>query len=196
MNRLESLSESAALDTALRQELAPGERILWSARPDPKRMRAVFLIWTFAIPWTLFSLFWEGTALSAMIAGFVKNDSNFTWLFIIFPIFGLPFVGIGLWMMNKPFAALADARHTLHMLTDKRIMTLTMRGDKSLKSVEVNKCGPITRKEKPDGWGSLSIETGSHRDSDGDKVTDTFALYGIPDVAKLERLLREAQQAH
>jgi hypothetical protein len=185
--------ETARLTNELRRELATGEQIIWSARPDPKRMRVVYWAWAFALPWTLFALWWEGIALTIFIYGLITADPNFTWLAIIFPIFGLPFVGVGLWMMNKPLAILADARHTIHALTNRRLITLTMRKGKDIKSVEISKTGPIVRKEKADGWGYLSVETGSHVDSDGDRITDRFELGGIPEVAKLERLLREAQ---
>jgi hypothetical protein len=189
------LPESARLDAELRRELIAGERVVWSAQPDPKRMRAVFWAWAFAIPWTAFSIGWTGIAATAVFAGAFQDESGFSWWAILFPMFGLPFVGIGLWMLNKPFVVLADARHTLHALTDRRIMTLTVRKEKSIKSAEISTFGQVTRKEKPDGWGSLTIETGSHIDSDGDRITEKFELYGIPEVAKLERLLREAQQA-
>lgn len=184
---------SMRLNAALREELSAGEQILWSGMPDPKRMKVVFWLWAFAIPWTLFALFWEGTTLTMMVAGVVQEDSNFSWIMMIFPIFGLPFVGIGLWMMNKPFAALADARNQIHALTNRRLITLTLRKAKELKSVNITKTGPIIRKEHPDGWGNLTVQTGSHTDSDGDRVTDTFEMYGIPDVAKVERLLQGAK---
>jgi hypothetical protein len=193
--RMMSKPQSAVYDAELRKELATGERVVWSARPDPKRMRVVFWIWAFALPWTLFALVWEASTVAMMVAGVVKNDPNVSWLMLIFPIFGLPFIGVGLWMMNKPFVALADARQTIHALTNRRLMSLTLRNGKSLKSVELTKLGPIVRKEKADGWGYLSVETGSHIDSDGDRITDRFELGGIPNVAELERLLRQAQQA-
>ncbi len=187
--------QRAKLETALRQELLPGEQLLWSDMPDPARMRVVFWLWAFALPWTLFALFWEGTTLAMVIAGVFGTSKGFSVWMIIFPIFGLPFVGIGLWLMNKPLATLADARHQIHALTDRRLMTLTMRKEKALLSADINKTGPIHRKEKADGWGSLSIETGSHVDSDGDRITDKFEIYGIAEVAKVERLLRTAQQS-
>ncbi len=189
------MSETTRLDSELRRELIAGERLLWSGRPDPKRMRSVFWIWAFAIPWTMFALGWTGIAAAAFIAGLVKADPDFSWFFLFFPLFGLPFIGVGIWMLSKPFTILKDARHTIHALTDQRVLTLTHRKERTLRSVEIDKFGPITRTEKADGWGHLSIETGSHKDSDGDKVTDKFEMVGIPEVAKLERLLREAQEA-
>jgi hypothetical protein len=187
--------ESVRLNVALRQELAIGETLLWSAMPDPKRMRVVFWLWLFAVPWLLFALFWEGIAISMTVGGLVQHDANFSWWMMIFPMFGLPFVAIGFWLVNKPLIVLADARHQIHALTNRRLITLTMRKDKDLKSVDIAKTGPISRKEKADGWGSITIETGSHRDSDGDQITDRFEFYGIPEVAKVDRMLRDARAA-
>ena len=66
---------------------------------------------------------------------------------------------------------------------------------RSVNSVMFDDMGPISLTEKSDGWGNLTIETGSHNDSKGNRVTETFDIIGVPEVAKLERLLREAQQA-
>jgi len=48
---------SPELESILRRELLPAERLLWSGRPDPARLRAAFAIWLFAVPWTAFALF-------------------------------------------------------------------------------------------------------------------------------------------
>jgi hypothetical protein len=188
-------ADTGRLRAALDGELIAGENLIWSARPDPRRMLIVLWFWAFAFPWTLFALFWEGMALSFLFLGLAKADPNFSWFIAIFPIFGLPFVGLGCWMMWKPAAALLDAREQIHGLTNRRIMTLTMRKDKKLVSADLTKIGPIHRKEKRDGWGNLTIETGSRIDSDGDRITEKLEVYGVPEVANLERLLREAQQA-
>jgi hypothetical protein len=148
------------------------------------------------VPWLLFALFWEGVASSMMVAGLVQNDPNFSWWMMIFPIFGLPFVAIGVWLVNKPLAVLADARHQIHALTNRRLITLTMRKDKAIKSIDIAKTGPVSRKERADGWGSITIESGSHRDSDGDQITDRFEFYCIPEVVKVDRLLRDALTAY
>lgn len=188
-------ADTSHLRAALDDELVAGENLIWSARPDPRRMYVVFWLWAFALPWTLFALFWEGTTLSMFVYGLTNADPNFRWFIGIFPIFGLPFVGIGCWMMWKPVGTLLDARQQIHGLTNRRIMTLTLRSDKKLVSADLKKIGPIHRKEKGDGWGNLTVETGSHIDSDGDRITEKFEVYGVPEVANLERLLREAQQA-
>lgn len=185
----------ARLDAALRAELAAGECIIWSARPDPWRMVNAMWAWLFGIPWTLFSLVWTGVASTAFISGATSDAPDFSWWFIAMPVFGLPFVAIGFWMLWQPVAALLDGGHQIHALTSLRLITVTLRGGKRVTSVEIGKLGPIKRKEKADGWGSISIETGSHVDSEGDRITDSFHIAAIPGAAKFEHLLREAQAA-
>lgn len=195
MNSTMHLPLSAKLDAELRRELATGERVLWQAMPDPRRLKLAYAIWIFAIPWTLFSLVWTGIALSAFLSALGSQSGNVAWWGWIGPLWGTPFIAVGLWMMYQPFKITVDARYTVHALTTQRILTLTARKDRVVKTVSLNRLGPISCTEKPDGWGTISIETGSHRDSDGDKVTDKFEIPGVPDVAKLHRLLLEAQQA-
>ena len=179
------------LESELRCELATGERILWQERPDPKRMGLVFAVWIFAVPWTAFSLGWTGIALIAYLHSFGMEDSNAAWWGWIAPLFGLPFVAVGMWMLAKPIIVLMDARYTIHALTSERLITLTSRTRRSVKSVSLAKLGPVTRKERADGWGSLTVETGSSVDSDGDRITDKFEIYAVPNVARLDVLIME-----
>ena len=186
---------SVRLESELRRELAAGERILWQAMPDPRRLRLAYTIWIFAIPWTLFSLAWTGFALKIYLTTFDSQTDNAAWWAWIAPLWGTPFIAVGLWMMYQPFKITADARYTVHALTTKRLVTLTTRKSRLVKTVSLDRLGPISCTEKADGWGTISIETGSHKDSDGDKVTDRFEITGVPEVAKLHRLLLETQQA-
>ena len=178
------------LDAALRRELLTGERILWSAQPAGRRLAAGLLVWVFAVPWTAFAIAWTGFAGGA--AWFTETRTATTSILgVVFPLFGLPFIAVGLWMLAKPLQAMGDARRTIHALTDRRLMTLSLARGRTLKSVLINQIGPIQRREGRDGWGSLTIETHSSYDSEGARQTETFNVAGVPDVARLERLLLE-----
>ena len=195
MNSAMHFPLSAKLDAELRRVLTIDERILWQAMPDHRRLRLAYAIWIFAIPWTLFSLAWTGFALSIYLTTFESKTDNAAWWAWIGPLWGTPFIAVGLWMMYQPFKITAEARYTVHALTTKRLVTLTIRKDRFVKTVSLDCLGPISCTEKADGWGTISIETGSHKDSEGDKVTDKFEITGVPEVAKLHRLLLETQQA-
>lgn len=186
---------SQDLDSILRRELMPGERLLWSGRPDPARLRAPFAIWFFAVPWTAFALFWEAMALLPWL-GSTHMPLGIQWSFgIIFPLFGLPFIGIGLKMLSLPFKAQRKAAQTIFGLTDRRIVRVTAGKKRESASVLFAQMGPIDVTADADGYGSLRIQTGSHRDSDGDKVIERFEVMGVPNVGRLEGLLLEHKAA-
>jgi hypothetical protein len=183
------------LDAELRRELAAGEHLLWQGTPDPKKMLVVLVMWLFAIPWTLFSLAWTGLAFTAYWSG-LSTQPEIAWWGWIFPLFGTPFIAVGFWMLNQPLNILARARSTVHALTDRRLITLQVGKHREVKSVAIQQLGPVSVKEKRGGWGDLSAETGSHIDSDGDRVTDRFEMVSVPDVARLHRLLMDTMQRH
>ncbi|OYU35625.1 hypothetical protein [Novosphingobium sp. PASSN1] len=182
---------SQDLDSILRRELMPGERLLWSGRPDPARLRAPFAIWFFAVPWTAFALFWEAMALLPWL-GSTHTPLGIQWSFgIIFPLFGLPFIGIGLKMLSLPFKARSKAAQTIFGLTDRRIVRVTAGRKRESASVLFAQMGPIDVTADADGYGSLRIQTGTRTDSDGDKVIERFEVFAVPDVGRLEGLLLE-----
>jgi hypothetical protein len=184
--------------TLLRRELRAGEQLLWAGQPHPWTSgRRGFVVYLFAVPWTAFALFWEAMAL----AGWMSErgpQSTIEWgAGIAMPLFGLPFIAIGIAMLSAPWWMAAAARRTIFGVTDQRAIALTLWRRLKVRSVDGRAMGPISRVETRSGLGSLSIETGSHRDSDGDRVTDKFELDAIEDVAKVEELLRRvADRAH
>lgn len=184
---------SPQLAQSLHRELVTGERVLWSAVPRASLLTAGLGIWLFAIPWTAFALFWESMALSPWFASRGAHGA-IEWGFgIVLPLFGLPFVAIGLWMLWKPVAAMRNAARTVYALTDRRIIALVDGNKREVQSVMVDRIGPMQRRERKDGTGDLSIQTHSRVDSDGDRITERFIVAGVADVARLERLIIEAQ---
>ncbi len=165
-------------------ELGHGERVLWMAKPRPRRQLRSFGIYLFAIPWTAFSVFWIG------MAGFGHGTPDVASIF--FTLFGLPFLLIGIGMLAAPFVAVATARRTVYALTDRRVLRIGWGRRTVTKSVLLSQVGPITRTSGADGYGDLKIETHTSSDGDGGRTTETFNLDGVPDVAGLERLLLEA----
>lgn len=183
-----------ALDQSLRRELVAGERILWSAQPRASRLKAGFGIWAFAIPWTVFALFWETMAFLPWAAETHTPDNIRLTFGIVMPIFGLPFVLIGFWMLWKPIAAMRKAKSTAYALTDRRLIRLVEGKKREAATVMLDQIGPFDRSEGADGWGHLRVQTHSHVDSEGDRTTERFEILGVPDVARLERLIVETRR--
>jgi hypothetical protein len=183
-----------ALDQALRRELVTGERLLWQAQPLARKLRSGFGAWLFAIPWTVFALVWESFSILPWLDS-SKTPDGMKWTFgIAMPLFGLPFILIGLWMMWAPIRAMRQAGNTVYGLTTRRLIRLIEGRKRSVESVMLDQIGPINRSESADGTGHLSIQTQSHVDSDGDRITERFEVAGVPDVARLERLLIETRR--
>jgi hypothetical protein len=184
---------SPELDSILRRELLPGEHLLWSASPAPHKLRAAYAIWLFAIPWTAFSLFWEAMAFMPWYASTHTPDAM-KWSFgIVFPLFGLPFIAVAFGMLWMPFKAQRKAAQTIYGLTDRRMIRVSAGKNRDSASVLYSHMGPIDVSAGSDGYGNLRIQTGTSRDSDGDRVTERFEVLGVPDVARLESLLLEQQ---
>lgn len=190
-----SSAPSLALESALRAELATGERVLWSAQPRADRLKAGFGIWLFALPWTAFSLVWTALAMMPWLVT-TQTPEPVKWSFgIVFPLFGLPFIVIGFAMLWSPIRAMRQAGSTLYALTDRRLVRLVLTGKREFASVLLDQMGPIDRKQNADGWGNLRIQTHSRVDGDGDRITERFDVLGVPDVARLERLILEHRKA-
>ncbi|MGB7405328.1 MAG: hypothetical protein WA906_06545 [Pacificimonas sp.] len=172
----------------LRSELLPGEQLVWSGAPDARRSAlASWPIVAFGIPWTAFSLFWEAMA----VGGFLSQDgAGFTWMAVVFGLFGLPFIAIGFGMLGAPLWVYRKAQATLYGITDRRVLSVTNTKTKSVESVAGKQIGPIKRTQRGDGTGTLVLETHSSWDSDGDRQTETFLLEAIADVRHVERLVR------
>jgi hypothetical protein len=84
---------SAISDSSVQRELNSGERLLWQGRPRRGvRLRSsdAFLI-PFSLLWGGFAIFWESMALFTV----PKNAGQVGWAF---PLFGVPFVVIGLYI--------------------------------------------------------------------------------------------------
>ena len=106
--------------------LDPGERILWQGRPEPGLlpvrlppgqmvMGAIF---------TGFSLFWMSAA--GWIVGGGDSGGGIGGPFRFFPLFGLPFLLIGLYNLFGFILWRAHVRrHTWYTLTDRRAYVAT-----------------------------------------------------------------------
>lgn len=192
---MDQTGHGADVSTDIRDQLIPGEKLVWQTRPAGRILFRDFGIWAFAIPWTAFSLFWETIPAVTLGASLFGHAEPFkTSLMAVMATFGLPFVGIGFAMLATPFTAAVQRSRTVYGVTDRRLLRVR-RGRRSTKveSVQFAHMGPIDRTQRTDGGGDLSIQTGTARDSDGDKVVERFKIVAVPDVARLERLLLEGR---
>lgn len=159
-----------------------GEPIRWAGRPDAKRVAlAAASKALFGIPFAAFAVFWVWTAAKQ------SKDS-------FFPLFGIPFVLIGLGMLLAPLWKLVVAHRTVYVLTPKRLAIVEQRLAWTVKSVYPADVASIERTERTDGSGDLKIVTGWSKNADGQQVEKSETLFGIPDVREVEKQLRTLLQ--
>ncbi len=166
------------LELALRRELRRSERVLWQGEQIARISPKGFAMYFFAIPWTAFALFW--TAMASV--GASEMDDGAGLLAWAFPLFGLPFILIGLGMLSVPFLPLFQKGKVLYAVTNERVLKLTLRRRLDVKSVPARRIGPIERSERRDGSGSLKLTVNVRTDSDGGKQTEYFEIGEVADI--------------
>lgn len=133
-------------------ELTPGERVLWEGHPDADRWLTAqdwYLI-PFSLMWGGFAIFWEAGVLSSASA----RSS------IIFPVWGVPFVLIGLYLMfGRFFVRHRIRKATSYALTDKRVMEIgqSFFGGRRVNSIWLASYPPIDKKIGTNGRGTIWI---------------------------------------
>jgi hypothetical protein len=136
---------------AIEQELSPGERLIWSGQPRlGMRLRASdVLMIPFSILWCGFAIFWEVMASTAT----AKDGGAIA---IVFPLFGVPFVVIGLYFVFGRF--IVDARiraRTFYGITNERIIIVSGLFARRTKSLNLPTLSDISLTERPDGGGTI-----------------------------------------
>lgn len=128
---------------ALRQYISPDETLLWQGRPEKKgniiTKRDIFMI-PFSIMWTGFALFWELTAL--------RSGAG-----IFFSLWGLPFIGVGIYLLFGRFLHSAYLRDkTFYAVTNKRIL---VKAGSKLKILDGKALPPMDIEIHPNGNASI-----------------------------------------
>jgi hypothetical protein len=110
------------MDTAFEGRLLPGERLVWEGRPQQGLLftGSDLLMVPFSLLWCGFAIFWTVMAGGAVWAGGPATQGSPV---DIFPLFGLLFVGVGLYFVGGRFAVDAWLRdRTRYALTDRRVL--------------------------------------------------------------------------
>ena len=168
----------------VQDELRSGESLLWMGKPIPKRLAMKTMpIILFAIPWTAFALFWTAGA-----AGF--KFPQFNQGFDLFPLFGLPFILIGLGMFCSPLWMVWKAKRTAYVLTNKRAILFDGGRSTTIRSFYLGKLDKLRRIQHADGSGDLIFDREVKVDSEGDNQTTDHGFLAINNVKKVEDHVR------
>ena len=178
-------SISRNLRAKVDSELEPGEQVEWIDMPIPRYFTPASTgAFLFAIPWTAFAVFWICVASGFQIPDFKEG-------FDLFPLFGVPFVLIGIGMLSSPFWAYRKSFKTVYVITDRRAITFDGGWSTTIRSYPPDKLEDIYRKEKKDGSGDVVISRRAWRDSDGDRQSEELGFLRISNPKQIETMLNK-----
>jgi hypothetical protein len=177
--------EAGGLQYLIQDELNASERLLWSAQPRPSRLaRKSLPLVLFGIPWTAFALFWTAGA-----SGFKMPD--FHHVENLFPLFGLPFILIGLGLLTSPFWIMRKARSTVYGLTTERIIIISPKlfGGINIRSLPPDQLTDINRVQLADGSGDVILHRDITPNSKGGNNVSEVGFFGIQNAKEVEQLV-------
>ena len=137
----------------IKPELDDGEKLLWAGQPKQGtvfRGSDVFMI-PFSLVWGGFAIFWE-----VMVLTIPKENAGAVG--IVFPLFGIPFVVVGLYMIFGRFVYDSKKREkTYYGLTDQRAIIVSGIFGKNVKSLNLKSLSDVSLSEKPDRSGTITF---------------------------------------
>ena len=140
----------------LNSELLPDKMVLWRGKPDDKKLLSsqdIFLI-PFSLLWGGFALFWEFGVLTSGAPG-------------LFPLFGIPFVCLGIYFMFGRFIHKKHIlKNTCYVLTNARVIVYN-KG--KITCCDYKNEPTISLKMNKDGSGTITI---------GDDRTNIYSRRG------------------
>lgn len=176
-----------ALKKKLTAELNSDEAIVWLGQPHAGRlMLKGFVLWLFFIPWTAFAVWWMAAAAQFKLP--TLHDPA-TW----FALFGLPFVLIGVAGLSAPLWIYYAARHTVHVVTNRRALTISGVRAFRIKGFTREQITHLERLERADGSGDLILAETPTRNGRGIRREGFFAIAEVgAAAAALNRLVAAA----
>lgn len=177
---------------SLMQSLVSGEKVLWQGAPGRgiRFRRSDFLLVPFGLFFFIFSLFWETMAI-----GFGDKGSNPPLIATIFPLFGVPFILVGAYLVIGRFFWDAYSRkQSTYLLTSRRALIETAAFGRKVISVTLSDLPAVGLEERKDGSGSVVLgedqETGF---GDNRRVKRAPRFEFIPDAQRVYKLVEEAR---
>jgi hypothetical protein len=176
------------LQEKVHAELESGERICWLCAPTPRFFTRVSTgAFLFGIPWTAFAVFWTccavGFCLPDLSEGIEGSD--------FFPLFGVPFILIGLGMFSSPLWAYRKALNTVYVITDRRAISIDGGWSTTIRSHNPSGLKEVFRRERKNGLGDVVIAGRAWRDSDGDRQLQEIGFLNIRDPKSVEQMLKD-----
>jgi hypothetical protein len=175
-------------------ELQSGESLYWAGTADPRRAALSALPASiFGIPFAAFALFWITQAYHAS-SSLSKSNNAFAKGFSVFPIFGVPFLLVGLGLVLSPLWAFLKGGSTVYAVTNQRVMVITGSTNRTVKSLTPVDILGVDHSERPDGSGDILILTaGVTRTNNNMTSQIKVSLLGVPNV---KQVAQQVMQLH
>ncbi|MCK6625603.1 MAG: hypothetical protein L6R45_10560 [Anaerolineae bacterium] len=177
-------------------ELRPGEKLLWSGRPEPKRLarqggNVVMVV--FGLVFIGFAVLWLSSAIMPSLEVLntpLPEATQTEWMItLLAPLFSLPFLLVGLGLMSVPYWAYRQAFKTMYALTDQRAMIIVNGKTLLVSSYSDKDIGDIEPVERSNGRGDLIFASELVRGRGSTSYTRKIGFIGIPDVRMVEQLM-------
>jgi hypothetical protein len=170
-------------------ELQGGESLLWSGPANPGRSAMSALpAALFGIPFAGFAFFWMSTAYRGT-HNLANHHNALPGAFSVFPLFGLPFLLIGIGLVLSPIFVYLKGRSGVYAVTNRRVMLITGTTSRSVKSIIPTDIAEVDHRERPDGTGDVLIRTNSVVRTNNGTTQITVGLYGVPNVKDVAGLV-------
>ena len=175
------------LDAAVRDELRDGEELRYAGMPSPSRMgRRMLPLAILGLFFGGFAAFWISIAATGAWFGGAKATEDpgsrvAAGVFLLFPLFGLHFLLVGLAMICSPFWVGRKARRTACCVTNRRAMQIECSRSIKVQSWSALDLEEISKVLHADGTGCLTFASSLERGSRGRIRSVAKGFYGVPD---------------
>ena len=174
------------LEDRVKHELESGEELLWLGQPIPRFFTAMSTgAFLFAIPWTAFAIFWICGAAGFKYPDFHEGGFDF------FPLFGIPFVLIGLGMLSSPVWTYRKALQTVYAITNRRAITFDAGWTMTIRSYPPARLRNIIRKERRNGTGDVVLDQQVASGFERGQRTMDLGFLNIRDPKTIEQILKK-----
>ncbi len=192
--------------TPLDRYLDPGESLLWSGQPK-QGLRLHASDWVaipFSLVWCGFVFVWEAMALGIGLEGKAHAHgptSPFSWVALIFPLWGIPFILMGLYMLvGRFFVDAARRKRTWFGVTDRRLIIYSVLFSSNVASHDFATLTNLQLVERKDNSGDILFGTPTLSPdvaaawAPRRRMPATPGFYQLPQARTVYNLIREGQE--
>jgi hypothetical protein len=180
-------------ESVARGELRPGERLVWWGQPRFSALlrqgSAASLI---GIPFIAFAILWTSMAYFS-----TRKDGGPIGLF--FPLWGVMFIGIGLFILTRPLWQASKSGTTVYGITDQRLFIVRDGRERKVQSYAPESIQPLERTERQDGSGDIvfrrEMPSSTYRSNLTSQQTK-IGFFGVPEIRRVEDAIRKLIQSN